>query len=440
MSTFLLPTTPINGHVRPMLAIGRRLAARGHRVTVLTGRRYLGAVAASGLDFHPLPAEIDYDDANLDAWLPDRMHRGGIAAGRHDIIELFIRPLVAQYRAVEAALADNTFDAVIAEAAFLGVLPLLLGRPASLRLPIVGVSATPLTLRSIDCAPFGSGLPPGRSAFTRMRNAQIDYLLHHGPLRPVQQALDAALVSLGLDRGMINYFDHVAAFDIAFQLGVRGFEYPRREMPESVRFVGPLWSDPPHPSPPDPGWLVELDGTRPVVHVTQGTMANVDPGQLLVPTIKALARENAWVVASTGGRPLDAVRERLGGRLPDNVRLTEFVPYRRLLPRTDVMVTNGGYGGVLRALAHGLPLVVAGRTEDKPEVAGRVAWSGAGLNLRTGRPSPGRIRRAVREVLDDPRYRLAAGRLQTEIQEQHDPATLIAETVEAMTSRPVASP
>ena len=72
------------------------------------------------------------------------------------------------------------------------------------------------------------------------------------------------------------------------------------------------------------------------------------------------------------------------------------------------MVTNGGYGGVHYALAHSIPLVVAGGGEDKPEVAARVAWSGTGVNLRTGRPKPEAIRHAVREVLDNPRYRTAA--------------------------------
>jgi hypothetical protein len=52
-----------------------------------------------------------------------------------------------------------------------------------------------------------------------------------------------------------------------------------------------------------------------------------------------------------------------------------------------VMVTNGGYGGVQMALSYGVPLVVAGASEDKPEVGARVAWSGAGLNLKTGKPS-----------------------------------------------------
>ena len=68
------------------------------------------------------------------------------------------------------------------------------------------------------------------------------------------------------------------------------------------------------------------------------------------------------------------------------------------------MVTNGGYGAVQRALSTGVPLVVAGNTEDKPEVAARVAWSGAGINLRTGTPTPGAVRAAVRKVLSDGRY------------------------------------
>jgi UDP:flavonoid glycosyltransferase YjiC (YdhE family) len=44
-----------------------------------------------------------------------------------------------------------------------------------------------------------------------------------------------------------------------------------------------------------------------------------------------------------------------------------------LLPHVDAMVTNGGYGGVQQALAHGVPLVVTGDSEDKPEVAARAS-------------------------------------------------------------------
>jgi len=85
----------------------------------------------------------------------------------------------------------------------------------------------------------------------------------------------------------------------------------------------------------------------------------------------------------------------------------------------DVMVTNGGYGGVQQALANGVPLVVAGDSEDKPEVAARVHWSGTGVNLRTGRPSPAMVARAVRGVLDRPTYRARAQALQEQIAASH---------------------
>ena len=87
-----------------------------------------------------------------------------------------------------------------------------------------------------------------------------------------------------------------------------------------------------------------------------------------------------------------------------------------------------------RALSYGVPLVVAGTTEDKPEVAGRVAWSGTGINLRTGTPSPVRLRRAVRSALADPRYRIEAARLRREIIGAGDPLATVADAIESLVS------
>ena len=130
--------------------------------------------------------------------------------------------------------------------------------------------------------------------------------------------------------------------------------------------------------------VVRLDGDRPVVHVTQGTIDNADLSRLLEPTIEALGGEDVIVVATTGGRDISELKV----PLPMNIFVAEYIPHDLLLPKVDVMVTNGGYGAVQRALSTGVPLVVAGNTEDKPEVAARVAWTGAGINLRTGTPTP----------------------------------------------------
>ncbi|WP_448389798.1 glycosyltransferase [Microbacterium aurum] len=140
--------------------------------------------------------------------------------------------------------------------------------------------------------------------------------------------------------------------------------------------------------------------------MTQGTIANADLSQLIGPTLEALAGDDVLVVASLGGRVGGAL-----GPVPANARTAAYLPYDRLLPLTDVVVTNGGYGGVQQALAQGMPLVVAGKTEDKVEVAARVGWSGAGIDLRTNTPSAAGVRGAVRQVLSDGRYRRQAREL-----------------------------
>ena len=438
MSHFLLPATPIYGHVTPMVAIGRGLVERGHSATVLTGRKYAGTVRAAGLGFRPLPAEADYDDARLDDWLPGRQRLRGVAAGRHDILGLFVRPLPAQHQALREALDADSFDAVVCEAAFLGALPLL-SVPREQRLPVFGVSVTPLALSSADCAPFGAGLQPDTTVHGLSRNWIISTVLHRGPLRPVQAGLRAALQAVDAPEPEGNYFDQATRFDLTFQLATPGIEYPRRAMPPTVRFVGPLQL-PVTPGAPGagsagrlPAWWGDLDGRRAVVHVTQGTMANRDFGRLMVPTLRGLAGDDVLVVASTGGRPVEQLVEQHGGPLPPNVRVAPFLPYDQLLPRTDVMVTNGGFGGVQQALAYGVPLVVAGSTEDKPEVAARVAWSGAGVNLRTGSPSSRRVRRAVRRVRGRPSFRREARRLQREIAGLGDPVTTVADVLTRLT-------
>jgi UDP:flavonoid glycosyltransferase YjiC (YdhE family) len=180
-----------------------------------------------------------------------------------------------------------------------------------------------------------------------------------------------------------------------------------------VRFVGPILTVLTAAAQPfeEPSWWPELGSGRPVVHVTQGTLDNADLGRLILVTARALAGDDVLVVATTGGPDPEPLRP----GLPPNVRLERFVPHDLLLPHVHAMVTNGGYGGVQQALANGVPLVVAGDSEDKPEVAARVQWSGAGINLHTGRPSPAMVARAVRRVLGRSSYRRRARALRAEI-------------------------
>ena len=91
-------------------------------------------------------------------------------------------------------------------------------------------------------------------------------------------------------------------------------------------------------------------------------------------------------------RPTPSISSaRTASALPGNVRVAKFVPYDLLLPHVSCFVTNGGYTGVTLALHHGVPLVQAGTTEEKSEIAARIAWTGVGQEARHHpAPAPGR--------------------------------------------------
>jgi UDP:flavonoid glycosyltransferase YjiC (YdhE family) len=156
---------------------------------------------------------------------------------------------------------------------------------------------------------------------------------------------------------------------------------------------------------------------------------------LIVPTLQALADEDVLVVAAIGGQPIETIKL---NPLPENARIEQFIPYYHLLPHVDVMITNGGYNGVQAALAHGVPLVAAGQTEEKPEICARIEWSGVGINLKTKTPTLTQIKNAVKKILSSPQYRQNAERLKADIA-CYDSAQIAATLLEqlAATKQPV---
>lgn len=403
MSTFLLCSTPAHGHVLPVLTVARHLRAQGHRVLVLTSERYADRVRAADAEFTALPAaaDVDLDDAGS---FPGRAGLTGPAALRFDMINLFLRPGAAQLEALRAVLASERIDAVLTEPLFVGA-ALLVETPRTERPPVIALGIFPLGVRSRDTAPFGLGVLPRSGVLGRLRNAALGFISERVVFAPVTAEADRiARASLG--HSLSRFFlDWHSGADAVVQFTVPEFEYPRSDLSARVRFVGALPATATDVALPD--WWSELTGGTPVVHVTQGTVANTDFGQLIAPTITGLAASDVLVIVSTGGRALTG----LPAPLPRNVRVADYLPYDRLLPLVDVMVTNGGYGGVQQALAHGVALVVAGQTEDKVEVSARVQWSGAGINLRTNQPTPAAVAAAVHRALADRSYAERAGTL-----------------------------
>jgi len=406
MAEILIAACPPIGHVGPLLNVAQGLVNRGDHVTFLTSDRHASKIFGAGAVPQPLPAAADYDDSSFDAELPGRAETSGIKRVNFDVTNLFVRPMPDQADALDNLIAQHHFDAIIVDSAFFGILPMLLGDQAS-RPPVLAYTTIPLILTSRDTAPGGTGILPGRGRFGRLRNRILNTVAQKVLLRPSHAAADQVLQGMGAPKLPVFVLDSAVLADRLVVPTVPEFEYSRSDLPSHVRFVGAVTPTATAHFEPPPWWGM-LDDGRPVVHVTQGTIDNADLGKLIEPTIDALADEDVTLVVSTGGRDVD----QLQAPLPGNTIVAEYIPHDVLLPKVDVMVTNGGYGAVQRALMAGVPLVVAGNTEDKPEVAARVEWFGAGVNLRTGTPGANAVRHAVRDVLGNDSYRSAARNLQ----------------------------
>lgn len=401
MSSIIVASIPAHGHVTPLLTVAENFVKRGDDVRFVTGSRYADKVAATGATFVPLPPAADFDDQHLFESFPERAGLKGVKAIAFDIENVFTRPSMAQYETLMAALAAAPADVVLAEQNFFGA-SFLLPHPRPTRPAIVMCSVIPLVIDSRDVAPFGMGLQPARM-LNRQRNAMLAALnrrLMRQPYRIIDE-MHCEVHGIAMPGTLTDWGRRA---DAIAQFSVASFEYPRSDVPANLNYIGPMSAA--AAQAPLPDWWGDLDGGRPVVHVTQGTAANTDYSQAIAPTLSALADEEVLVVVATGGRPLETLPT-----LPANARAATYLPYDELLPRTAVYVTNGGYGGVQCALRYGVPIVATGGKEDKPEVGARVAWSGVGRRLRTDRPTPRALRREILAVLEQPRYRQAGCRI-----------------------------
>lgn len=405
MARFLVFVCPVPGHTLPTFTVARELARRGHEVAIATGRRFADAVARLPARFLPIPAETDFDHDEPEARFPGLQGLTGLAALKFVIREIFLAAIPAQVAALRPFVRAWRPDALVTDPSVGPVEALheLEGPPWAV------FNMVPMSLSSRDTAPFGLGLLPDASPPGRLRNRMLKLLMDTLAVRDLATTISRLRRRLGMPPRRQMVVDVPGNAQLFLQTTVPSFEYPRSDLPPQVHFVGPVVPRVAGDAAL-PAWWPDVERARTVVLVSQGTFTTA-PDQLLLPTLRALASEDLLVVATTG-RPLDPAL--LGGAPPANARLAPFVPYHRLLPRVAAMVTNGGYGGVQTALLHGVPLVAAGDTEEKMEICNRIAWSGAGVNLRTHTPGAAQLRDALRAVLHEPAYRTAARRLRDE--------------------------
>ncbi|MFC5929388.1 glycosyltransferase [Cryobacterium melibiosiphilum] len=416
MTRILFGSMPRTNAVRPGLPLARRLVADGHQVTWYTGSTYATEVASTGAIAVPMSPPHDYSDASV-----ARMHavanpKPGVAAQKWAHRHVSLDPIPGWLHELEA-LADRVRpQVVVVEHGFLAGLFLA----EKLGLPSVAFSTTPLAVPSSDTAPVGTGLAPAASGAGHARNRALNWSYEHVLLADVQAAANGVRRACGLPPRhsfFLNWNVELASRYLAAT--VPEFEYPRGDLSPHLQFTGPLlpgrsrgWRT--------PAWWGDVAAARhagrPVIVLTQG-LHDSESHRLLLPAIRGLAAENALVIGCTGSIDPEAVLPR--SRRPENLRLERFLPFSEVLPRADVLVTTGGYLGIQQALTAGIPVIVAGGTDETVEVSARVEWAGVGVCLHSADPGAEDVTLAVRRVLGDPRFRRRARVLASRYAETH---------------------
>jgi UDP:flavonoid glycosyltransferase YjiC (YdhE family) len=393
----IIATLPITGRTNPALNVGSILVKAGHEVVFTSGQSFRARAESCGLRFISSPASGTEDMLDVNSRFPER-NRIPVGPDRalFDFKNVFCDPIPAQYQGLLSILETYPADVIMADNLFGGILPFLLKRNA--RPLIVGLGVNPLLFHRDDHAPFGLGLPPvdpaSPAAETYLRIAEdVDAKLTH----PLRTYVDEILQKLEVGPLPMSLLDSLVVLpDLFLQLGSPSVEIPRADLPETVHIVGVL---PPFTKGVLPKEIQPfLESGKPIIAVTQGTLANHELDQVLQPTLDALAeRDNLLVIGTTGGRPVSTLER----ALPKNAMVFSYLPWDEMLEHASAFVTNGGFGSVCRALGLGLPMVIAGKGEDKADVAMRVAHAGAGIDLRTDRPTPETLQNAIDAVLKE---------------------------------------
>lgn len=179
----------------------------------------------------------------------------------------------------------------------------------------------------------------------------------------------------------------------------------------------------------EPESTLPVKGGRPRVLVSFGTVFN-NPDQLS-PLLRALIEHDVEVVATLGltgdTGQYDVDRER--------VHLSRFAPLDQLLANVDVIVTHGGAGTTLAALAHGIPLVVLPQGADQPRQADRVMNADAGIALTGAAATPEAVAQAAIRCLTDPVVRAGVARVRDDIAAMPS-ADDVAQSLVALVGRP----
>jgi MGT family glycosyltransferase len=391
------------GNTPPILAVIRKLVARGHEVRLLSDACHKSeaeAVGASFTSWTRIPTRLDKSresDPIKDWELQSPL---ALLARLRD--RLFVGPALALAQDLLEELKRFPADVVVTSEMLLGVM----AGAESARIPCVILCPNIYLFPLPGVPPFGPGLQPARGPLGRMRDAIIRNLSFR-VFGKGTSAFNAARRALGLPP-LAHPFVQVTRVTKHLILTSPAFDFPATSLPPYVLYTGPEIED--------PAWVESWrspwrhDDPRPLVLVAFSTTF-----QNHLPTLRrivtALSTMPIRAVVTVG----PALR---ADELPrtENVFVCASAPHSELLRYAAAVVTHAGHGTVIRSLVAAVPLLCMPMGRDQNDNAARVVARRVGLRL-SNQASPRKIRKALLKILNSPSYRMRAEQLGRQIKE-----------------------
>lgn len=374
-----------------MLALGARLAARGHEVTFETWSRWREDVEQRGMRF--------------------------AAAPEYPVFPTQERPLKPYEAVVRAcgeslpAMREFEPDAVVHD--ILTLAPALAGELIGAPVATLVPHLYPVGAPGLPPYSMGARLP--RTALGRRLWRAADRAVETG-LRQGRAEVNETRRKLGLPA--LERLHGGISTELCLVATFPALEYPRA-WPPWVHVVGPLiWE-------PDSVDVEPPAGEDPLVLIAPST--SQDPHhRLLRSALVGLRDARVRVLAATNRRPIEPPVP-----VPDNVRLVDWLSYSKTMPRCALVVTHVGHGTLALALRAGCPVVAVPHAGDMGENAARVDWAGMGVRLPWRFLTPRTLRLAVERALADDRLRVRAEAV-ADWAARHDGPQRAAELVEEL--------
>jgi MGT family glycosyltransferase len=393
------------GGVEAVQTVVRRAVARGHNVRVLGTEGLRSRFESAGAVFHRYKYAPDNDlrQAETDL-LKDWEVRNPLSLWARVRDRLLVGPAREFCRDVLEELHREAADVVVVDT----MIPSARFGAEAAGVPAVIVMHGPYMVPRAEVPPLGTGLLPASGRLGRLRDRSAAALAL-AVFRTGLPALNQARAEFGL-APLRDGLDLMGKADQILVCSSPSYDFAPGSVPANVCYVGPQLDDAASAASGGP-WAGPA--ARPLVLVGLSSTVMRQEG-LLQRAADALGQLPVRGLITTGPAVDPAVVS-----APPNVTVTRWVRHADVLPHCSAVITHGGHGTVLKALIAGVPLVVVPLGRDQPDNAARVVHAGAGTRLRK-KASVSALRAATARVIEDPRYRAAAGRMASRLAAERD--------------------